>query len=169
MDKKENNYAFIDSNNLNLGIKNMGWGLDFKKFRVYLKEKYGVSVAYLFIGYIPENQDLYSSLQKDGYVLKFKPVLPSKDGSHKGNIDADLVLQTMIDFYENHFERAVIVTSDGDFYSLVKFLHEKDKLKIVMSPYFDTCSSLLKKVAKDKIVFMNNLRNRLEYKKKNTA
>jgi len=169
MDKQENNYAFIDSNNLNLGIKSMGWALDFKKFRVYLKEKYGVSTAYLFIGYIPENQDLYSALQKDGYILKFKPVLPNKDGSHKGNIDADLVLQTMLDFYENHFDKAVVVTSDGDFYSLVKLLYEKDKLKVVISPYLDTCSSLLKKVAREKIVFMHNLRNRLEYKKKNTA
>ena len=165
----KNNYAFIDSQNLNLGIKNMGWNLDFKRFRIYLKEKYGVSVAYLFIGYIPENQDLYSSLQKDGYVLKFKPVLPNKDGSHKGNIDADLVLQTMVDFYENNFDKAVIVTSDGDFYSLVKFLYEKNRLEIVMSSYFDTCSSLLKKVAKEKIVFMNNLRFKLEYKKKNTV
>jgi hypothetical protein len=134
-----------------------------------LKEKYSVSVAYLFIGYLPENQDLYSSLQKDGYVLKFKPVLPSKDGSHKGNIDADLVLQTVIDFYENKFNKAVIITSDGDFYSLVKFLYEREKLRIVMSPYLDTCSLLLKKVAKEKIVFMNNLRHRLEYIKKNTA
>ena len=165
----KNNYVFIDSQNLNLGIKNMGWNLDFKRFRIYLKEKYGVSVAYLFIGYIPENQDLYSSLQKDGYVLKFKPVLPNKDGSHKGNIDADLVLQTMVDFYENNFDKAVIVTSDGDFYSLVKFLYEKNRLEIVMSSYFDTCSSLLKKVAKEKIVFMNNLRFKLEYKKKNTV
>jgi len=47
-----NNYAFIDSQNLNLGVKNQGWRLDFKKFRVYLAEKYCVKVAYLFIGYI---------------------------------------------------------------------------------------------------------------------
>jgi len=34
-----NNYAFIDSQNLNLGIQKLGWKLDYKKFRVYLKEK----------------------------------------------------------------------------------------------------------------------------------
>ncbi|MBM3257716.1 MAG: NYN domain-containing protein [Candidatus Nealsonbacteria bacterium] len=169
MHKKSNNYAFIDSNNLNLGIKSLGWELGFKRFRVYLREKYNVSVAYLFIGYIPENQDLYSSLQKDGYILKFKPVITNKEGFHKGNIDADLVLQTMVDFYENNFEKAIIVTSDGDFYSLIKFLYERNKLKLVMSPYFEKCSSLLKKVAKEKLVFMNNLRNKLEYIKKNTA
>jgi uncharacterized LabA/DUF88 family protein len=169
MDKKINNYAFIDSNNLNLGVKSMGWDLDFKKFRIYLKEKYSISIAYLFIGFIQENQVLYTNLQKDGYVLKFKPVLRNKDGSCKGNIDADLVLQTIIDFYENNFDQAVIITSDGDFYSLVQFLYEQGRLQKVISPYLKTCSPLLKNTAKDKIIFMDNLRKRLEYKKKNTA
>lgn len=167
--KKENNFAFVDSQNLNLGVKSLGWLLDYKKFRIYLKEKYGVMTAYLFIGFIPENNNLYSSLQKAGYILKFKPVLPNKDGSHKGNVDADLVLQVMIDYFEKNFDQAVIVTSDGDFYSLVDYLYDRKKLKIVLSPYQKTCSTLLKKTAREKIVFIDNLRKKLEYKRKSTA
>lgn len=169
MFQKEKNYAYIDSQNLNLGVQSLGWKLDFKKFRVYLQEKYQVSTAYLFIGFIPQNQEMYSSLQKDGYVLIFKPVLPNKDGNHKGNVDADLVLRTMIDYNNKSYDKAVIVTSDGDFYSLVKYLYEINKLKMVISPYFDTCSTLLKKSAKEKVVFMTNLREKLEYKRKSTA
>ncbi|TSC95999.1 MAG: Uncharacterized protein Athens071426_202 [Parcubacteria group bacterium Athens0714_26] len=167
--KKENNYAYIDSQNLNLGIQSLGWKLDFYRFRRYLKEKYNVTTAYVFIGYIPQNKELYSSLQKNGYVLMFKPVLPDKDGKHKGNVDADLVLQTMIDYNNNNYDKAVIITSDGDFYSLVSYLYENKKLKLVMSPYFDTCSTLLKKSAKEKLIYMNNLKDKLEYKRKNTA
>ncbi|HNY35690.1 MAG TPA: NYN domain-containing protein [Candidatus Pacearchaeota archaeon] len=166
---KENNFAFIDSQNLNIGIKNLGWLLDFKKFRVYLKEKYGVSVAYLFIGYVPENSNMYASLQKAGFILKFKPVLPNKDGSHKGNIDADLVVQAMIDCFENNFDKAVVVTSDGDFYSLVGYLYDHNRLRTVMSPHYNNCSTLLKKTAKEKVVFMYDLRKKLEYKRKSTA
>lgn len=164
MKKKEKVYAFIDSQNLNLGIKSLGWRLDFKRFRIYLKEKYNVSTAYLFIGFVLANQDLYSSLQKAGYILIFKPTLPDKDGHIKGNIDADLVLQAMIDY--KHYGKAVIITSDGDFYSLIKYLYEHHKLQFVMSPYVKTCSVLLKRAAKEKIVFMNNLRKKLGYKKK---
>src|SRR3989344_3786615 len=94
---KENNFAFIDSNNLNLGTKEIGWRLDFKKFRVYLAEKHAVTKAYLFVGYLPGNQELYRSLQEFGYVLIFKPVMRGKDGEPKGNVDAELVLQAMID------------------------------------------------------------------------
>ncbi len=163
IEKEENNYAFIDSNNLNLGIQSLGWKLDFGRFRRYLKEKYRVKVAYMFIGYVPTNQSLYSFLQKIGYVLVFKPTIPDKEGNLKGNIDADLVLQVMIDF--KNYDNAIIVTSDGDFHSLVKYLYEQQKLLFVMSPYTKTCSALLKKAAKEKIIFMDNLRQKLEYKK----
>lgn len=163
---KSKNYAFIDSQNLHRGIKSLGWELDWQRFRIYLKEKYGVDTAYIFIGYLPENKDLYLKLQKFGYILVYKPVIPNGNGGAKGNVDADLVLQAMLDF--NNYNKAVIVSSDGDFYSLVKHLYTENKLEIVISPYKDTCSVLLKKSAKEKIVFINNLQKRLG-KKKNTA
>ncbi len=162
MEKKENNYAFIDSQNLNLGIEDLGWKLDFKKFKVYLREKYSVKKTYLFIGYLPEYQSLYKSLQERGYVLVFKPVLKDKNGKVKGNVDADLVLQTMIDY--DKYDKAVIVTSDGDFYSLVNYLYTNKKLEKVLSPDYENCSVLLRKAAKEKIIFMGNLRKKLEYK-----
>lgn len=164
MHDKEKNYAFIDSQNLNLGIQSLGWKLDYKRFRIYLREKYGVEVAYLFIGYIPGNQDLYSSLQSCGYVLVFKPTIPDQNGNIKGNVDADLVLQALLDYEK--YDKAVIITSDGDFYSLVKYLYRQGKLKFVMSPYIKTCSILLKKTAQERIIFMDNLEKKLSYNKK---
>jgi len=167
MNKTQNNiytYTYIDGNNLNLGIQSLGWKLDYKKFRIYLKEKYNVSIAYIFIGYVSNYQSLYTSLQKAGFILIFKPTIPDENGKIKGNTDADLVLQVMIDFYENSFDKAIIVSSDGDFYSLVKFLYERNKLLYIISPYLKSCSVLLKKSAREKILFMDNLRGKLEYK-----
>ena len=167
MVQKENNYAFIDSQNLNLGIQKLGWRLDYRKFRVYLAEKYGVKKAYIFIGFVALNQSLYDRLQEAGFILKFKPTIPDADGNIKGNIDADLVLRTVLELSE--YDKAVIVSSDGDFYSLVQHLYENNKLKVVLSPDEENCSNLLKQTAKEKLWFMNNLRGKLEYKKKDTA
>jgi len=167
MRKEINNYAFIDSQNLNLGIKKLDWKLDYKKFRIYLKDKYHVSKAYLFLGYIPENQNMYRKLQEYGYILIFKPVLANGEGEVKGNVDADLVLQAMVDYKE--YDKAVIITSDGDFYCLVRYLYKNGKLEKVLSPYVKTCSVLLRKTAKDKLVFIDNLKRKLEYKRKSTA
>lgn len=164
MKKQVNNYAFIDAQNLHLGIQRLGWKMDWRRFRVYLAEKYGVTVAYLFIGFIPRNQELYARLQRDGYVLVFKPTVPDGHGNVKGNVDADLILRAMIDF--SNYERAIIVTSDGDFYSLVEHLYKHGKLEKVISPYKDTCSVLLRRSAREKIVFIANLREKLEDKKR---
>ena len=167
MHSRENNYAFVDSQNLNLGIQKLGWRLDYRKFRVYLAEKYGVKKAYIFIGFVALNQSLYDHLQEAGFILKFKPTIPDADGKIKGNTDADLVLRATLELHE--YDKAVIVSSDGDFYSLVQHLYENNKLKVVLSPDRENCSSLLKQTAKEKIWFMNELRGKLEYKRKSTA
>ena len=163
MKAKDNNYAFIDSQNLNLGIRSLGWKLDYTHFRIYLKEKYGVTTAYLFIGYVPANQDLYSSLQAAGYILIFKPTLKKPDGKIKGNCDAELVLQSMIDYKK--YDQAVVVSGDGDFACLVKYLNEHGKLRNLLVPNRQKYSALLKKPAAKKIVFIDSLKGKLEYKK----
>ncbi len=157
--KRENNYAFIDSQNVHMGIRSLGWEMDWKKFRVHLKDTYNVSVAYMFLGFISDNQKLYEHLQRCGFVLIFKPLIYADGGAVKGNCDADMVLHatTKIDDYH----RAVIITSDGDFYSLVRFLYEHKKLLVVLSPYIKTCSKLLKKEAKERIYYMDNLRQKI--------
>ena len=163
MNETKDNYAFIDSQNLNLSIRDLGWILDFKRFRIYLKDKYAISKAFIFIGYVPTNQSLYTSLQKDGYILIFKPTLQLRDGKGKGNIDAELVLHAMIEYPNYH--KALIVTGDGDFYCLVEFLKKQDKLLKLMVPNQKKFSSLLRKFMDD-IVFMNNLKGKLEYMRK---
>lgn len=57
-------HVFVDSNNLNLAIKNCGWELDFVRFYIYLKDKYKANKALLFIRYVPGNKALYTFLQK---------------------------------------------------------------------------------------------------------
>lgn len=167
MKLKENNYAFIDSQNLNLSIQDIGWKLNFKRFRVYLREKYGINKAYLFIGFIEGNNDLYKKLQEAGFICIFKPTLKYKDGTVKGNCDAELVLQAMIDYFD--YDKAVLVTGDGDFYCLVKYLIEKDKFKALVIPNRFKFSALLKLgVFKPFLRFLNDLKERLEYKKEKT-
>ncbi|MBI2103685.1 NYN domain-containing protein [Candidatus Woesebacteria bacterium] len=153
-------YAFIDSQNLNLGVKSQGWQLDFSRFRIYLKDKYKVSKAFLFIGYIPKHQKLYKYLKRSGYILIFKPVLESNHRKlkPKGNVDAELVLHTMIEF--PNYDSAVIVSGDGDFYCLVDYLKIKRKLEKLIVPN-KRYSSLLKVFAAY-IVNISLLRSKLE-------
>ena len=162
MQKYKNNYAFIDSQNLNLSIQQQGWKLDFGRFRIYLKDQYGVDKAFLFIGYVPTNESLYVSLQNSGYILVFKPTMILSSGRPKGNVNAELVMHAMIEY--PNYEKAVIVTGDGDYYCLVDYLRKSEKLLRLIVPNRYKYSSLLRKFA-PQISFMNELKGKLEHRK----
>lgn len=144
-----------------MSIKNQGWVLDYKRFRRYLTDKYNVTKAFLFIGHIPTNADLYKSLQEYGFILIFKPILEIR-GRIKGNVDAELVLHVMVEY--PNYDKAVIVSGDGDFHCLVKYLKNNGKLLKLMVPDNSRYSSLLRKFAPE-IVGINRLKNKLGYKK----
>ncbi len=131
-----NNYAFIDGNNLYHGALDQGIDFNYGRLRLYLRNALGVKKAFLFIGYVPSNTDLYSMLQSAGFTLVFKPTVPYSEGDKmtiKGNVDAELVLYASAIEYDN-YDKAVIVSSDGDFACLVGFLKRNDKLKKIITP-----------------------------------
>lgn len=165
VDRPERVFAFIDSQNLNLGVQKFGWKLDWRKFRQFLADQYGVTRAFMFIGYIPENEALYEQMHDSGYAVVLKPTFdmtrlrpedmeklhaanegqpaPVHEAKHsdkdkepdkqiKGNIDAELVLWAMKEL--GNYEKAIIVSGDGDFFSLVEYLESKKRLKHVLVP-----------------------------------
>ena len=154
-------YAFVDSQNVNLSIQECGWKLDFGRFYVYLKDKYNVSKAFLFIGYVAGNEALYTFLQKAGYIVVFKPTLEYRKVGKvytKGNVDAELVLHTMIEY--SNYDSAIIVSGDGDFHCLVEYLEKQDKLLHIIIPNSRKYSALLRKYKKY-FVYLDRLNKKL--------
>lgn len=157
-DKQPRVFAFIDTQNLNLGVQKAGWKMDWRKFRQFLADKYGVTKAYMFIGYIPEYENIYEQMHEAGYAVVLKPtfdltrpqqemievmneergITPQKSAEPeekkpvKGNIDAELVLWAMKEM--SSYEKAIIVSGDGDFYSLVEYLEQKGRLLNLLAP-----------------------------------
>jgi uncharacterized LabA/DUF88 family protein len=170
--KKQIVYAFIDSQNLNLGTSKdirrygkiiyRGWKLDFKKFRKYLSDKFRVDKVFLFIGYVRQNINLYDKLKSFGYKLVFKPTVSDGEGKPKGNVDAELVLDSAAIEYPN-YDKAIIVSGDGDFYCLVDYLKKKGKLLALVIPNRYSESSLLKKFQEYKTI-LNREQVKLEFK-----
>lgn len=169
-------YTFIDSQNLNLSVRNdivnggktlyKGWELDFRRFFVYLKDKYKVDKAYLFIGRVAGNERLYKFLEDVGYVVVYKPTLEYKDEKKKftkGNVDAELVLHAMIEY--PNYDNAIIVSGDGDYYCLIEYLETQNKLSRIIIPNKTSYSSLLRKYSQY-MVYVTDLRVKLELKKR---
>lgn len=138
--------AYVDAANLHHATVGAGWMLDYERFFVWLQDKYRVEEAYLFIGFIEKFSALYEHLKKCGFFIVFRSVVRDHEGNPKGNCDGDLIVRAMRDVYEHRCDDCIIVSSDGDFVSLVEFLIEKDKLKTLLSPAIEQkCSILLKR------------------------
>ena len=173
-----NNFAFIDGANLHFTYENLqdGWEIDYSKLILFLKAKYDVTIAYYFLGKIDENSNLYKELDSYGYYLKlktpttytseeeycpycFKSIAPELT-KYKSDCDSFMTLEIISNM--SLYDKAVIITSDGDFDELVKELIRKDKLRLLFAPCKDGCSGLLKSVASGRIAFIDQFRNQLQ-------
>jgi uncharacterized LabA/DUF88 family protein len=98
--------------------------------------------------------------------LIFKEVIYDGDGRPKGNCDADFVLQSAVDLYENNCDQQILVTSDGDYACLVKFLQGKNKIRVVLSPSIEKMCSILLKKTNVPITYLTDIKNKIELKRK---
>jgi uncharacterized LabA/DUF88 family protein len=158
--KENNNIAFVDGQNLYMGttLSDNSWKVDLFKFRIYLEKKYGAKEAYYFLGYVQEvNQEIYSEIQKAGFILVFKQHNPAMLGKKKGNVDTDIVFEIMKKIYKRKdFDKIVLVSGDGDYKLLVDFLIEEDKFKKILFPNRQYRSSLYKKLSNNYFVYLDD-------------
>lgn len=164
---KEKNIAFIDGQNLHLGTTSEGWSIDLKKFRIFLRDQYHIEEAYYFLGFISEEEEyLYNALQKAGFIVSFREHSSAMKWTKKGNVDVDIVFEVMRKLViKEEFDRVVLVSWDGDYIKMVRFLMEQDKLKRVLFPNSKP-SSLYKKIRNTHYSYLKDVRNKIEYIKK---
>lgn len=161
------NIAFIDGQNLHLGTKESGWAIDHNKFRRYLKEKYQVTEAYYFLGFVKESeQDLYDKLQKAGFILSFRDHSSALRGNKKGNVDSDIIFSVMKRLVENEkIGEIFIVSGDGDYKRMVDFLVKKKVFGKMLFPNKKFASSLYKSLGREHFDYLEepDIRAKISY------
>ena len=163
-------YAFIDAQNLYSGVnksfsywagrgkrKNYeGWKLDMKTFYSYLSKRFGVTKAILFMGNDPKYKSMRNDFRSFGYDIILKPYIADNHGKTKGNCDAELVLHACKIEYPN-YDKAIVVSGDGDFYCLIKDMIEENKLHRLLIPNEHRYSQLYKPYIVEHGVFVSRL------------
>lgn len=178
------NIAFVDGQNLRFGttkchlcaarlgldLKDVkyndctcgtAWKVNLSKLRIYLKDKYSVSEAYYFLGYLDDkNIDLYNQIQKAGFIVVFKEHSSHSKSHKKGNIDTDMVFEIMKNLLDNHeFSKIVLLSGDGDYKKLVNYLISKDRFEKILFPNKKFASSLYFELGSERFDYLENLKS----------
>lgn len=163
------NIAFIDGQNLHLWIKSEWRAIDFKKFRIFLKDKFQIEEAYYFLGCVDESeQDLYDNIQKAWFIMSFREHTSALKGKKKGNVDVDIVFSMMkklIDDPKGTWNKMVLVSWDGDYKKVVDYLIKKWVFEKIIFPNANH-SSLYNKLGNTYYYYLKNAQDKISYQKK---
>ncbi|MEI6042633.1 MAG: NYN domain-containing protein [bacterium] len=124
------------------------------------KNKYNLSdVIITLINRYLKRIRFYMKLEKFGYILVLKPVKTHVDGKgisqKKANCDVDMTLYLIR--YKDDYDRALVLTGDGDFLSALKYLRDNNKEVLVLARSPRTAKEI-KKFAGDKFLDFEFLR-----------
>lgn len=164
------NVAYIDNQNLYRASTNnpQPWDVDMRRLRVYLRDKYKVQTAYLFMGcYSRHSERMYDYFKSCGYELMWRP---HNEGGHslkKGNVDTDIVFKMMLDLYEGRdFDLMYLVSGDGDYFMTVDHMLEKGCFGRVLFPSRRNASFLYKGIPESNKAYLDTKEMRRKIGKK---
>jgi len=108
----------------------------------------------------------YQKLEKFGYQLVLKPVKMYEDEEgnqkRKANCDVEMAFYLMRD--RSAFERVIILSGDGDFLPVLKYLRETDKKEVIVLAHGSRTAKEIRRFAGDKFINLIsvNMRAKLE-------
>ncbi|HMY80525.1 MAG TPA: NYN domain-containing protein [Candidatus Absconditabacterales bacterium] len=154
------NIVYIDVQNTHKATQKLGWLIDWKKFFIYLKDKGRANTIYYAVGYISENQGWYDTLSAIGYTMLYKETIRLPNGETKGNVDIDIAIKVLLDFYEGGLTKTYLITNDGDYNTLIKMCQQKGIRGKLFTPDIHTASTLLKKI--DNPIDINDIKHKIQ-------
>lgn len=162
-------YVFIDATNIIYGTKTRDgnrWKVDFQKLYLYLKHHYQARQIFYFAGldqYNTKQRRFYQNLRIFGYTTVLKPVKlyhqSNGDVIRKANCDVDLTFYVMKTITE--YQRAIILSGDGDFLIVLKYLLSNNYSVKVIANGKNTAKEIKQLVGAD-FTDINRLREKLQ-------
>src|SRR3989338_1558994 len=161
-------YAFVDAANIMYRPNDLhSWKIDVLKLLMYLRERFGVSRVFYYGGvdYLNAVQvRMYEKMRNWGYELCINPVKRFVNEAGERYLKADVDSRMTFDMMHllSEYDRAIVITGDGDFYWVLQYLlHQKEKVWL-LSRNKKTAKEL-KKLFGGNFANFDNLRSVLEF------
>ena len=161
-------YAFVDAANIIYrDVELHPWKIDLKKLIKYLRERFGVSKVLYFGGIDDRNATqirLHEKMKTWGYELHLNPIkrFMNEQGKWyiKADVDSHMTFEMMRLFRQ--YDRAIILTGDGDFYWVLKYLLENKGFVWLLASHRKTAKEL-KRLFGHRFINFDDSRQSLEY------
>jgi len=161
--KKLKVYAFVDASNIIYGARAEGWFIDQKKLLNYLKKKFHVSKAFFYYGKDSKSvkkEKFLQKLKEFGYTLRVKEI-KRYGRKTKANCDVDLTMDVLLNIEK--YQRTIILSGDGDFLPLIKYvMRQKKEVVVIASPR--STAREIRELVKHRFINFGNLRYFIERK-----
>lgn len=135
-------------------------------FENLLKNYESLSIAQIIlIKKFIKQAKFYRKLESFGYKLFLKPVKRYDKGEfniprRKANCDVDLTIEAMANI--NSFDRVLVLSGDGDFLPLYKYLEKNNKDVFVLSRTSKTAREVKRHLG-SKFIEIRKLKNQIEF------
>ena len=183
--EKPRAYICIDASNLHYTLKKEGWKIDWLKFKNHYESVFKDPSFYYYEGLVSKGcyfdyhpkgnvqdfnnekkkkQKFFKFLRLNGYNVRQKPVARIYDNTsgqfkHKCNFDVELTIDAIDNM--DKYDVFSLVSGDGDFEKLIKYLKGKAKKTIVIAPK-ERLSGKLEKAA-NVVITLNQIKNDIKY------
>lgn len=164
-------YAFVDAANILFrNTESTSWRIDLKKLIKYLQERFGATKIFYFGGQDDRNKiqaNLHRKLAMWGYELRLNPVKHFMNDRGEWFIKADVDSRMSFEMMRlfSQYDRAVVLTGDGDFYWVLEYLlQKKERVWLISSPR--STARELKKLFGSDFANLDSLRIPLQYQKR---
>ncbi len=135
-------YVFIDAANVTFRKKDRKtWKIDLQQLAYYLRNRFEASRIFYYSGVDYKNQmqlHVYDKLQAWGYELCLNPVKKFRNEEGKEYLKADIDSRMTFDMmrYFPAYDRAVVMTGDGDFLWVLEYLLlKKGQIWLLANPH----------------------------------
>lgn len=168
MNSKPKAHIAIDASNVHYSLVNKGWTIDWEKFITFFKSRWEISLAIFYCGIESQSvfqtnhpelsvtsflyakrrkMDFFKRLKNYGYRVKYKPVTQLYDSTsgkfvRKCNFDVEITIDAIR--YRDDYDNFVLISGDGDFIPLVKYLKGYHKKTVVISDSSHLNNNLIK-------------------------
>jgi uncharacterized LabA/DUF88 family protein len=114
--------VYIDAANLILSARTHGVVYSIERLLKYFVYKYSATKCVYFTARIDALSADYALLEKLGVEIVYKQ-LYHEGGKTKGNCDVEITHKLTLDVAHKNVDNVVLVTGDGDFASLIDYVH----------------------------------------------